>query len=76
MLITGVNTWFVMAGTASSQGVEKSRMAAVQLSARLKNCWSVDVNWNLYPPFIREVSCVKGLSMPLYIQYGNVSVYV
>ena len=45
-----------MAAIASSQGAERSRMAAVQLSARVKNCWSVNVNWDLYPPFIKKVS--------------------
>ena len=45
----------MVAKMASSQGAERNRLAAVQLSARLKNCWSVDVNWDLYSPFIREV---------------------
>ena len=62
----GVNTWCAMA-TSCTQVTEKSRMAAVQLSSRLKKCWSVDINWDLYPTYIREVRienkyCYKILS--------------
>lgn len=56
MLTRGVNTCSAYKMATSSQGAEKGRMAAVQLSARLKNCWSLDINWDLCPPFIREVS--------------------
>ena len=42
-----------MAAIASSP---KSRVSAVQLSGRLTNCWSLDVNWDLIPPMLREVS--------------------
>jgi len=45
-----------MAAIASSPASEKHRHAAVQLSGRLKQCWSLDVNWDLYPQVIREVS--------------------
>ena len=41
---------------ASPQSVDKDRIAAATLSARLKSCWSYDINWNLYPEFLRDVS--------------------
>lgn len=45
-----------MAAIASSPGSDKYRLAAAQLSGRLQRCWSLDLQWDLYPQAIREVS--------------------
>ena len=39
----------------NSPGSSKQRMAAIQLSGRLQHCWSLDVDWGLYPAVLREV---------------------
>ena len=48
-----------MSAMASSQGSQKNRIAAAQLSGRLAKCWSFDVNWDLYPEAIREVKILE-----------------
>lgn len=40
---------------SSSPASEKHRQNAIHLSGRLQCCWSVDINWELYPPIIKEV---------------------
>ena len=52
----GVNTFPKMAAIASSPGSDKHKMAAFQLSGRLQQCWTVDINWDLYPAMIKEVN--------------------
>ena len=47
-----------MAATASTPGSEKHRQAAAQLSARLQHCWLLDLKWDLYPQFMREVRAI------------------
>ena len=43
---------------ASTPGSERHRQAAAQLSGRLKHCWSLDLQWDLYTNFMREVSII------------------
>ena len=33
-----------------------SKQRALQLSSRLHDCWEKDVDWELYPPELKEVS--------------------
>lgn len=47
---------FAMAAITSIAGTERHRQAAAQLSGRLQRCWSLDIKWDLYPQFMREVS--------------------
>ena len=46
----------IKAAIATSPGAEKSKIDAANLSAWLKHCWSHDINWDLYPSFMKEVS--------------------
>ena len=61
-----------MSSIASSPaGSDKQRAAALQLSGRFQQCWKLDVNWQLYPAFIKEVSilivCTRGPLHSFYI---------
>ena len=48
-----------MAAIGSSQGSEKTRVAAVQLNGRLCNCWSTDIDWDKYPRVLSEVQTIN-----------------
>lgn len=50
-----------MATIGSPQCLDKHRIAAVQLSGRLQNYWSTDINWGLYPTVLTEVNIVFGI---------------
>lgn len=42
----------------------KSRVHALQTRSRLEDCWKVDVNWELYPEKLQQVSKSK---LPLLV---------
>lgn len=39
----------------SSPAAEKQKRAAADLVSRLQNCWSVDIDWDIYPSTLKEV---------------------
>ena len=42
--------------TLSPAATARNRAASVQLSTRLKECWEHDLNWELLPRQLNEVS--------------------
>ncbi len=43
----------------SPKGGTKTLATAVETQSRLEKCWSVDINWSLYPRAIHLVSNYK-----------------
>ena len=44
-----------MATVSTPPGLERHRMAALQLTGHLRDCWEMDKCWEMYPKVLREV---------------------
>ena len=44
-----------MATASTPTSLERHRMAAVQLTGRLRDCWETDIDWEKYPKVLGEV---------------------
>lgn len=45
----------------------KTLAGAVETKMRLERCWKVDINWELYPMVLQEVSAVTGKAVIISI---------
>lgn len=61
-----------MAAVGSSPGLEKHRMAAVQLTSRLRDCWSTDIDWEKYPKVLQKVKTYLGVIVLWTLKLGRV----
>ena len=58
--------------TTPKQAV-KTLAGAVETKLRLERCWKVDINWELYPMVLQEVSAINGKAVIISI-YATISI--
>lgn len=46
-----------MAYPVSSPTADKSRGLAMDTRKRLEKCWTKELDWGLYPEYLKEVRC-------------------